>query len=150
MKRKWVLGAILLVIGAVGLIIGRAPVQAPDRRALPRLEFTDVEGRKVTVDAFAGKVVLLDFWASWCKPCRDEFAMFDRMQERYGPKGFVVVPVSIDLKGMPAVDTFYAETGVTHLAKYCEFVRAPRPALLDLRAFPARCSSIVAVARRRG
>jgi thiol-disulfide isomerase/thioredoxin len=113
----------LLAAVALGLAMKRAPVTPLDRRDLAPFEFTDAAGHTLTLDAFAGKVVLLDFWATWCKPCRDEFPVFDRLQAQLGPKGLVVVPVSIDLKGMAAVDAFYAETGVTRLAKYSDSSR---------------------------
>jgi thiol-disulfide isomerase/thioredoxin len=118
-KRVAIFAAVLLSLGALALTL-RAPVHRPERRSLPPFEFTDSAGRALTIEAFAGQVVLLDFWATWCKPCRDEFPVFDRLQARLASKGLVVVPVSIDLKGMPAVDAFYAETGVIHLAKYSD------------------------------
>jgi len=123
LTRPWLVGAILLAAVALGLAMKRAPVTPLDRRDLAPFEFTDAAGHTLTLDAFAGKVVLLDFWATWCKPCRDEFPVFDRLQAQLGPKGLVVVPVSIDLKGMAAVDAFYAETGVTRLAKYSDSSR---------------------------
>jgi thiol-disulfide isomerase/thioredoxin len=62
------------------------------------LSFTlkDVEGREVAFESFKGKVVLLDFWATWCGPCKVEIPHFIEFQEKYGSKGFQVVGVSVD------------------------------------------------------
>ncbi len=48
------------------------------------------------LDAYRGKVVYLDFWASWCAPCRQSFPWMERMQQQYGRDGFVVVAVNVD------------------------------------------------------
>ena len=48
------------------------------------------------ISPWAGQVVLLDFWASWCGPCRESFPWMDQMQRRYGEQGFVVVAVNVD------------------------------------------------------
>ena len=58
---------------------------------------------------YAGKVVLVDFWASWCSPCRQSFPWMNEMQAKYGPKGFVVVGVNLDSKREDA-DKFLAQT----------------------------------------
>jgi thiol-disulfide isomerase/thioredoxin len=50
----------------------------------------------VDLPAYRGKVVLLDFWASWCGPCKESFPWMQRMQQRYGERGLVVVAVNVD------------------------------------------------------
>ncbi|MBS1819785.1 MAG: TlpA family protein disulfide reductase [Acidobacteria bacterium] len=56
----------------------------------------DVEGRDVSLESFKGKVVLLDFWATWCGPCKVEIPHFIEFQKKYGEKGFQVVGISVD------------------------------------------------------
>ena len=66
---------------------GKRP-QAPNF-TLPRLN----GGGDVSLQSFRGKVVLLNFWASWCDPCREEASLFNQIQSHYGPRGVVVVGV---------------------------------------------------------
>jgi thiol-disulfide isomerase/thioredoxin len=62
------------------------------------LNFTmkDVAGKNITLADFKGKVMLLDFWATWCGPCKVEIPHFIEFQEKYGKKGFQVVGISVD------------------------------------------------------
>ena len=56
----------------------------------------DVNNRDVTLSDFKGKVILLDFWATWCVPCKTEIPWFAEFQEKYGPAGLQVVGISVD------------------------------------------------------
>ncbi|MFQ5607621.1 MAG: redoxin domain-containing protein [Candidatus Zixiibacteriota bacterium] len=60
------------------------------------LDGPDINGREVSLDQYAGKVLLIDFWATWCGPCRAELPNLTRLYERYHPQGFEVVSVSLD------------------------------------------------------
>lgn len=62
------------------------------------LDFTmkDIEGKDVSLQSFKGKVILLDFWATWCGPCKVEIPHFIEFQKKYGEKGFQVVGISVD------------------------------------------------------
>ena len=57
---------------------------------------TDMHGNEVALSDFAGDVILLDFWATWCEPCRIEIPGFIEMVEKFGPRGFAVLGISID------------------------------------------------------
>ncbi|WP_298428908.1 TlpA disulfide reductase family protein [Rhodoblastus sp.] len=140
MKRAVLAGLSILALGAALWLPSRWAL-ALDRGAPPHLEFRDAAGRPTTIDAFSGKVVLLDFWASWCLPCRDEIPALDRLQALWGSRGLVVVPVSIDANGLEAAAAFYAERRIIHLAKFTDpsreaakklgFVGIPSALVLD-------------------
>jgi thiol-disulfide isomerase/thioredoxin len=89
-------------------------------RALPDLGFEDGEGRKRSLLQFRGKVVLLNVWAIWCAPCREEMPALDRVQQKLGGPGFEVLALSIDTAGVPAVKRFYDEIAVRSLAVYVD------------------------------
>ena len=89
-------------------------------KTLPNVAFEDSAGRRLTLADFRGKLVLLNVWATWCLPCREEMPTLDRLQARLGGPGFEVVAVSIDRDGLPAVQEFYLQTGIKHLRVYVD------------------------------
>jgi thiol-disulfide isomerase/thioredoxin len=108
---------VLLSAGAAAvLVFPSARIALAAER--PAMSFADAQGRPVGLDAFKGRVVILDFWATWCKPCREEFPVLDRLQARLGARGLAVVAVCVNREGLPAVDAFYDQLGIVNLAKY--------------------------------
>jgi len=87
---------------------------------LPEIAFTDGDGKPKSLADFAGKVVLLNIWATWCVPCREEMAMLDKLEAELGGKDFQVVAVNTDRGGGDKPKAFLAETGATHLALYTD------------------------------
>jgi thiol-disulfide isomerase/thioredoxin len=85
-------------------------------QSIAAIAFEDDQGRGQGLRDFKGKVVLLNIWATWCSPCRQEMPALDRLQALLGGPEFEVVPLSIDPKGMEVVRKFYAEVGVPNLA----------------------------------
>lgn len=65
-------------------------------RPAPHFTLKDLEGRRVSLNEFDGKIVLLDFWATWCPPCRQSIPELIKLQDRYGDEGLVIVGVSLD------------------------------------------------------
>lgn len=62
----------------------------------PDFQLSDMEGKLRSMGEWDGKVILLNFWATWCPPCREEIPAFIKLQEQYGPRGFQVVGIAID------------------------------------------------------
>jgi thiol-disulfide isomerase/thioredoxin len=72
----------------------------------PDLKFKDLQGKEVALADLKGKVVFLNFWATWCDPCRVEIPWLIEMQQKYGPQGFTVVGVAMDDEGKSVVAPF--------------------------------------------
>jgi thiol-disulfide isomerase/thioredoxin len=98
-----------------------APLLArPTPLDLPDINFNDASGAPKSLADWRGKVVLLNIWATWCVPCRDEMPALDRLQTELGGNAFVVVAVNIDKNGPDKARAFLQETGATHLALYTD------------------------------
>jgi len=95
-------------------------VRAPAARPLPALAFTDGAGKAMTLADFRGRVVLLNIWATWCAPCRQEMPTLDRLQASLGSRDFTVVALSVDRKGLAAVTGYFASIGAKALAPYVD------------------------------
>ncbi|MGH8705473.1 MAG: TlpA family protein disulfide reductase [Burkholderiales bacterium] len=89
-------------------------------RPVPELAFEDGQGRHRALGDFRGKTVLLNVWATWCVPCREEMPALDRLQQKLGGPNFEVLALSIDSGGAAAVKRFYDEIGIRALAIYVD------------------------------
>ena len=89
-------------------------------REVPEIRFRDAADRALTLADFRGKIVLLNIWATWCVPCRKEMPALDRLQAQLGSDDFLVLPLSIDRAGLPAVKRFYEELGLQKLGIYID------------------------------
>ncbi|MBS1842770.1 MAG: TlpA family protein disulfide reductase [Acidobacteria bacterium] len=74
--------------------------------AAPNFTLQDLAAKDVSLTQFKGKVVLVNFWATWCTPCRVEIPWFIELQEKYGAQGFTVLGVAMDDEGKRAVAPF--------------------------------------------
>ena len=92
-----------------------------DRLAeLPDIRFVDGDGRALSLHDFRGRPVLLNIWATWCVPCRKEMPSLDRLQAKFDPSQLLVLTLSIDSRGIPAVKQFYQELGLKSLGIYVD------------------------------
>jgi cytochrome c biogenesis protein CcmG/thiol:disulfide interchange protein DsbE len=75
----------------------------------PEVTFQDLDGKDATLNQYKGKVVLVNFWATWCDPCYIEIPWLIEIQQKYQAKGFTVLGVSMDEEGKAAVAPFLAK-----------------------------------------
>jgi thiol-disulfide isomerase/thioredoxin len=98
--------------------------EAPAPAALDTA-FVTAEGAEVRLSDYAGKHVLLNFWATWCAPCRKEMPMLAALQDEFGGDTFEVVTVATGRNSPAGIDRFFAEIGVSNLPRH----RDPQQAL---------------------
>lgn len=87
--------------------VTKANLKAKDAgQPAPNITLKDLDGKDVSVAQYKGKVVLVNFWATWCDPCRVEIPWLIEMQQKYGAKGFTVLGVAMDDEGRSVVEPF--------------------------------------------
>ena len=117
--RRWIVSSAMT---AFGLILSgcsqdsvRAAVKAEkDRNTAPSFTLKDANGRPVQLSDYKGKVVLLNFWATWCGPCKIEIPWFIDFEQRYKDRGFAVLGVSMDEDGWEAVKPYLESKKVNY------------------------------------
>lgn len=112
MKRnKWIASTAAAVFVALGIfMIGTTSVSA--QRA-PDFTLTDLDGKKVTMSDYEGKIIILDFWATWCGPCKMEIPSFIQLQEDY-KDDVVILGVSLDQGGPRTVVPFARQMKINY------------------------------------
>lgn len=116
--RRAVLAALTLPF-----IARQAEARAPfrlggDPQPLLSPPILDESGTERRLEDFAGRVILLNIWATWCPPCREEMPMLDRLQGRIGSADFLVLPLCIDDGGIDRGRRFYTDIGIATLPLY--------------------------------
>ena len=96
------------------LVFHDAPMQTTD------VTFVGEDGRMMTLADFEGQYVVLNFWATWCAPCRSEMPHLSALQTQLGGPDFQVVTVATGRNPAPAMDRFFEEIGVDNLPKHTD------------------------------
>ena len=108
--------ALLLVMALAPVSCGRAgEPSAPGVPAeIPDLSLPGLGGKQVRLQDFRGKILLVDFWATWCGPCKETIPDLVKLQERHRSNGLVVLGISLDVQGEEAVAAFAKQYRVNY------------------------------------
>jgi cytochrome c biogenesis protein CcmG, thiol:disulfide interchange protein DsbE len=120
-QAKWSVAA--FAVAAVCAFALPACAVAPGEPA-PAFALPTSGGETVALDRLRGRVVYVDFWASWCGPCRRSFPWMNEMQSKYGARGFTVVGVNVDKRRADA-ERFLRETPAAFTVVYDEAGKTP-------------------------
>jgi len=80
----------------------------------PDFTLQDINGNEVTLSDFKGKVVILNFWATWCPPCRKEIPVFIELYKKYKDEGLVIIGISLDREGKKVLIPFVKKFGINY------------------------------------
>ncbi len=123
-----------IIIAAVALIVGAVYLNRPGKdaaaqdvpaenavmetpsqgRMAPDFTLTSTDGKTIKLSDYRGKVVVLDFWATWCPPCKAEIPDFIRLYSQYKNDGFQMLGISLDQGGLGDVKPFMQEHGINY------------------------------------
>ena len=113
----WNVFTLIVILGVgpqllphLGALVG---IESGDRQR-PAFSATTLQGTPVSDSTLRGRVVLVNFWATWCLPCRAEMPMLEAMARRHEAAGLVVLGLSVDRSGPDAVANFLRERGITY------------------------------------
>ncbi len=114
---------LLLIFGSLALAAGscaaaEAPIATAEPKPLPELRFLDMAGVETGMEAFRGEVVVLNLWATWCAPCKEEMPALDRLAAAFEGQPVRVLALSVDRAPPERVQAFLDEVGVERLAVY--------------------------------
>jgi len=105
---------VVLSIVAIALLAGCTDRGAQSDTMASNFSLQDMSGKTVRLSDFKGKVVLLEFWAAWCPPCRASVPGLEKLHKAYKDKGLVLLAVSMDEGGWDEVKSFISESGITY------------------------------------
>lgn len=119
----------VILIGAASVVLFPTRREQAAAPILTGLAIETADGLKLWEEAFRGRFVLLNVWATWCPPCVKEMPSLDRLQAMKGSGTFEVVALSIDRQGLEVVEPFFRKTGLTSLAIYLDREARSMPGL---------------------
>ena len=118
-KSKWIVWLLVFIVSsAVFYLVGSTSAQQPSSTSsttnaeAPSFTLSDIDGHPVSLSNYRGKVVILDFWAPWCPPCRREIPDFISLQNQYASQGLQIIGIGLDQPNNVA--SFVREHGINY------------------------------------
>lgn len=105
---------VIVMVAVMALQVGCTSKSSPTNTVAADFTLQDMSGKNVKLSDYKGKVVLLEFWATWCPPCRASAPGLEKLHKNYKDKGLVVLTVSMDEGGWDEVKSFIKEYGITY------------------------------------
>jgi len=81
---------------------------------IPDYEFDTLSGERIKISDYNGNVVMINFWATWCGPCRKEIPELVKLKEKYGEKGLEIIGIALDEEGFQAVEPFLKQFDINY------------------------------------
>lgn len=125
-------GPIVIIVGAFAVLPflvqkifqPELPVAMLDLHEVPRplaeIEFQDETGNKYTLGQFHGNFILVNVWATWCPPCKEEMPSLNSLASHFSAKDLKIIPISVDVSGVPTVRHFYTKYRLDKLSIYVD------------------------------
>ena len=109
-----ILGGVAVAAAAAGFLAGPLLLKRPPESgaALAAATFTDLQGKPRRIEEWRGQVVVVNFWATWCPPCREEIPMLMGVRQKYAQKGVEIVGIAIDFASK--VQEYSAKEKITY------------------------------------
>lgn len=113
---------LIIIFLIVGLTVSSPTLAGDGSSSLKAADFTllNTDGQKTSLSDYRGKVIILDFWATWCPPCVKEIPHFIELTDEYNQDQFTVIGVSVDQGGPAAVAKFMKKTPVNYPILYVD------------------------------
>ena len=111
------------VVGRVAALEKGAVAAAASKKTaqpMPALDFLGPDGNAISLEAFRGRVTLVNIWATWCVPCREEMPTLDQLQAKLGSKDFEVVAINVDTARLERARDFLRDISVKNLTFYSD------------------------------
>ena len=112
LQKPWVKYLLIVIIG--GLFVWQIAGKTSDSASAADFTLVDQEGKQFSLSDYRGEVVILDFWATWCPPCKAEIPGFVNLYNKYDDQGLEIIGISLDRDGWTAVRPFLKEYDVEY------------------------------------
>lgn len=107
-------GILLLFLAGMILFVGCSDVVESAAKKAPDFSLQDINNRTVRLSDYENKIVILNFFGTWCSPCRTEIPDFIELMNEYGNKGFVIIGISLDKSGVDTVKDFANQYNINY------------------------------------